>query len=576
MRAPGSPPRARMFVVLAILSMFTVFIFGARVSAPRELSVVVASAGVPAAPATVIAVPGNESATVYWTVPYANGSAITNYDITPYLGWVRQPSIRVGLVTSTTITGLTNAQTYTFRVAASNAVGIGPERSSAGTTVGAPVAPTDVTARSGTETMTMTVSWKAPATDNGSPISGYIITPYMQGKEQAARTVGSSTVSTVLIGLTFGANYTFSVRATNANGTGIPSWPSTSVLLRCVGVPMTAGQADINSHGTGTTFCLSGTHNWTLTPKAGDKLVGPAILDGGNVTKHAVVAKAPNVGLASLTIRRYNNGNGTQDGAIHIDDSDSAKSTASGWRLANLNVGFNSASGSGAGNNWWFFSSRYHDNRQEGIGGAVGNGVTILAVEIDHNNFTDSTYTKRNSSCGDEAGGFKWVTNNVTVRDSWIHHNACKGLWADLNANGAVITHNLVDSNWDEGIFVEISSGATVTHNIVINNGWHNYNGDGSGCPWTFGGGITLASSDHAVIEHNTVHGNCNGITGNQQDRPDGNPGLLANVSVRNNVISGAGVTGFAEDNGADLTQRNIVFADNSIGGGIEFCRLSC
>lgn len=115
-----------------------------------------------------------------------------------------------------------------------------------------------------------------------------------------------------------------------------------------------------------------------------------------------------------------------------------------------------------------------------------------------------------------------------------------------------------------------------MTHNIVTNNGWHNYNGDGSGCPWTFGGGITLASSDHAQIEHNTVKGNCNGITGNQQDRPDGNPGLLANISVKANVISGAGVTGFAEDNGADLTQRSIVFADNSIGGGIEFCGLSC
>ena len=138
-----------------------------------------------------------------------------------------------------------------------------------------------------------------------------------------------------------------------ARGPG--SLPSTPVLRPCVGVPMTAGQADINAHGTGTTFCLSGKHNWTLTPKAGDKLVGPAILAGGNTTAHAIVATAPNVTLASLTIQHYNSGNGTQDGAIHIDDSDTMKATASGWRLANLDVGFNSSTGSGTGDNWTFF-----------------------------------------------------------------------------------------------------------------------------------------------------------------------------------------------------------------------------
>ena len=84
-------------------------------------------------------------------------------------------------------------------------------------------------------------------------------------------------------------------------------------------------------------------------------------------------------------------------------------------------------------------------------------------------------------------------------------------------------------------------------------------------------------SSDHAVIAHNALAGNCNGITGNQQDRPDGNPGLLENLSIHDNIVQGpAGMTGVAEDNGADLTQRNIVFANNTFGPGMNFCNLGC
>jgi parallel beta-helix repeat protein len=314
-----------------------------------------------------------------------------------------------------------------------------------------------------------------------------------------------------------------------------------------------------------------------LDPKAGDKLIGPATLDGGSATAHAIVATAANVTLNSLTIQHYNNGKGSQDGAIHIADDDSVKAAAAGWLLRDLDVGFNSASGSGTGDNWTFFGGRFHDNGQEGIGGAVGDGVTVDSVEIDHNNFTDMGHTKRNWSCGDEAGGFKWVTNNVTVRNSVVHDNACKGLWADINGDNAVITNNSVYNNWDEGIFIEISSGAIVTGNTVYGNGWHNYNGNGNTCPWLFGGGITLASSDHAEVADNTVTGNCNGITGTQQDRPDGNPGLLQNLLVRDNTIAGpGGVTGVAEDNGADLTRRNVIFSNNSFAVGMIFCSLHC
>jgi len=47
-------------------------------------------------------------------------------------------------------------------------------------------------------------------------------------------------------------------------------------------------------------------------------------------------------------------------------------------------------------------------------------------------------------------------------------------------------------------------------------------------------------------------------------------------VTVDGNSVNGPGVLGVAEDNGADLTARNIVFSGNTFAGGQVFCRLAC
>jgi Domain of unknown function (DUF1929)/Fibronectin type III domain len=83
----------------------------------------------PAAPTAVAATPGNASATVTWSAPTADGSPISSYTITPYIGSSAQtPTTITGSppATSATVSGLSNGSTYTFTVTATNAVGTGP------------------------------------------------------------------------------------------------------------------------------------------------------------------------------------------------------------------------------------------------------------------------------------------------------------------------------------------------------------------------------------------------------------------------------------------------------------------
>jgi hypothetical protein len=97
------------------------------VSAPSN-EVIPTEAKAPGAPTEVIATAGNASATVSWAAPASNGSPIASYTVTPYIGTTAQPATTVTgspPATKTTVTGLTNGTSYTFTVAAANAIGTG-------------------------------------------------------------------------------------------------------------------------------------------------------------------------------------------------------------------------------------------------------------------------------------------------------------------------------------------------------------------------------------------------------------------------------------------------------------------
>jgi Fibronectin type III domain len=222
-QTPVSFPSSATSLSVAGLANGTTYTFtvkalnsrGVSLESPKSAPVTV---GVPSAPPVANAAPGNATASVSWTAPANNGSAITGYKVTPFIGAVAQsPVLFAGTATSQVVTGLTNGTTYTFAVSAVNARGTGAATTTGTVLVGAPTAPPLVTATAGAGQATVT--WAAPA-NNGSAITGYTVTPVKAGVAQAPIAYNTSTLTRTITGLTPGASYVFRVTATNARGVG--------------------------------------------------------------------------------------------------------------------------------------------------------------------------------------------------------------------------------------------------------------------------------------------------------------------------------------------------------------------
>ena len=163
-------------------------------------------------------------ATVSWTAPaFDGGSPITGYVVTPYVStWTGLPRTFNATATTQTITGLTNGWPYRFRVQAINNIGTGTYSAASNrvtpTGPSAPGPPTigTATAASGRAT----VSWTAPAFDGGSPITGYVVTPYVSTWTGLPRTFNATATTQTITGLTNGWPYRFRVQAINNIGTG--------------------------------------------------------------------------------------------------------------------------------------------------------------------------------------------------------------------------------------------------------------------------------------------------------------------------------------------------------------------
>ncbi|MGC4746828.1 putative Ig domain-containing protein [Micromonospora sp. DT201] len=185
---------------------------------------------VPATPAAPTATAGLASATVNWTAPASNGSPITSYVVTPIRNGVAQTPITYDTsTTSRVISGLTLGASYTFTVAAVNSIGTSATSPASNAVVpyAVPGAPTITAASAGDSSARLT--WTAPST-GGSPITSYVITPYIGGVAQTPQTFASAATTQTVTGLTPGTAYTFTVTARNAGGAGPPSAQSAPVI----------------------------------------------------------------------------------------------------------------------------------------------------------------------------------------------------------------------------------------------------------------------------------------------------------------------------------------------------------
>ena len=313
-----------VFTVSAINSI------GSSVESASSNSVTPLSA--PSPPTITSVTPGVGSITIEWSEPDNGGTAITGYIVGDAIGNSASSSVTIdgsGNISSSlvadptnaevitnaslisarkiTITGLTPGSLYSFRVSAKNIVGTSDDStpSSETSTLGVPGAPTITSAVAGTRSAIIT--WTAPSSNGGSPITLYTITSTPGNITATSSTVTPTTVS----GLSNNTSYTFVIKATNSAGDSLDSDPSSSITtFDLPGVP--TGLSATSSPGAITLTWVAPTNT------GGTPITGYNIYDSsGNIYNSSTNAFVSDTGSITTTGNLTINITGLTDGSTY-------------------------------------------------------------------------------------------------------------------------------------------------------------------------------------------------------------------------------------------------------------------
>jgi subtilisin family serine protease len=244
---------------------------------------VVTPVSAPAAP-RIAAVPGDQTATVSWKAPVANGSAITGYTLTVAAGGATVATVPAAAgAVSGSLSGLTNGTVYTLTLTATNAIGTSP--ASAKVLVTPRTLPgTPILGSVTGGPASAVVRWTAPGSTGGLTISGYVVRAYRDGVIAKTVTASGTAQSASVTGLVNGGNYTFTVAAKTAAGTGTAT--AASSLVVPLGAP-TAARTPVATAGS-----TSARVTW----------VAPASNGGTAVTGYTVRAYRGTALVATVTV----------------------------------------------------------------------------------------------------------------------------------------------------------------------------------------------------------------------------------------------------------------------------------
>lgn len=226
------------------------------------------TAGVPDAPTSLNATPGNTQMGLTWSAPSSNGgSALTDYLVEYKLasdGSWSTFADGTSTTASATVTGLTNGSSYDFRVSAVNELGTGTASGTAtATPATTPGVPTSLSATRGNTQVSLV--WEAPVSAGGSAITDYVV-EFKLSADASWTTFsdGTSTATAATVtSLTNGSSYDFRVSATNSAGTGSVSSTATATPATTPGTP-----SGLSATGRNTETDLA----WTAPSSGGDAI----------------------------------------------------------------------------------------------------------------------------------------------------------------------------------------------------------------------------------------------------------------------------------------------------------------